>query len=175
MRLDHIAYRVANRHKAANFFIDTLGYKLAPSLSEGFDIQFEDGSQAQCLVLVPPESDSTSTGRVAHGIFGSEWHSPPEIFVSDGSKNSIVSEWVQENGPGVHHLAYEVDSVELTMLHWNAKFGIQFTTKEPLRCEGLVQAFTKPHPVTGLIYEIIERSTQGFCKDNVKDLMESTK
>lgn len=175
MRLDHIAYRVANRHKAANFFIDTLGYKLAPTLSDGFDIQFEDGSKAQCLVLVPPESDSTSTGRVAHGIFGSEWHAPPEIFVSDGSKNSIVDEWVQQKGPGIHHLAYEVDSVELTMLHWSAKFGTKFTTKEPLRCEGLVQAFTQPHPVTGLIYEIIERSTQGFCKDNVKDLMESTK
>jgi catechol 2,3-dioxygenase-like lactoylglutathione lyase family enzyme len=175
MRLDHIAYRVADRYKAADFFISSLGYRLSPDMPEGFDIQFEDGTNAQCLILEPPEAESTSTGRIAHGHFGAEWHSPPEIFVSDGSKNSIVAEWVQEEGPGIHHLAYEVDSVELTMLHWSAKFGTKFTTKEPLRCEGLIQAFTQPHPVTGLIYEIIERTTQGFCKDNVKDLMESTR
>lgn len=175
MRLDHIAYRVANRYKAANFFKNTLGYTLSPTVPEGFDIQFEDGSQAQCLVLVPPESQSTSTGRIAHGMFGSEFHAAPEIFVSDGSKNSIVADWVRKNGPGIHHLAYEVDSVELTMLHWHAKFGIRFTTERPLICDGLVQAFTRLNPVTGMIYEIIERTKEGFCKDNVRDLMESTR
>jgi len=29
--------------------------------------------------------------------------------------------------------------------------------------------------LTGVIYEFIERGSHGFCVDNVKDLMESTK
>lgn len=173
MRLDHIAYRVKNRVEAASFFSKTLGYKTSPSLKEGFDIQFEDGSSAQCLVLEPPENDSTCTARSAYGIFGIEFHAAPEIFVSDGSKNSVVFEWVEKHGPGIHHLAYEVDSVERVMNLWKT-YGTQFTTNEPLKCEGLVQAFTMPHPVTGMIYEIIERDKHGFCKENVRDLMEST-
>ena len=40
---------------------------------------------------------------------------------------------------------------------------------------GLVQVFTKPSELTGVIYELINREGEGFCKDNVKALMESTK
>jgi len=29
--------------------------------------------------------------------------------------------------------------------------------------------------LTGIIYEFIERTENGFCKDNVKNLMRSTK
>ena len=174
MRLDHIAYRVKDRKKAAEFFSKSLGYKIAVDLPEGFDIQFEDGTKAKCLVLEPPELDSTCTARTAHGIMGVEFHAAPEIFVSDGSENSIVANWVKDTGGGIHHLAYEVTSVKEVMNKWKNE-GIEFTTEEPLKCTGLVQVFTKPHPITGIIYELIERESQGFCKDNVKDLMKSTK
>ncbi len=173
MRLDHIAYRCQSRAEATKFFYETLGYSISPDLPEGFDVQFEDGTYAKCLVLEPPENDSTSQARVITGMFSSEFHSAPEIFVSDGSSNSIVQEWVDKHGPGIHHLAYEVDSVEETMEEWKLR-GIQFTTDKPLSCPGLVQAFTTPNPATGIIYEVIERDKQGFCNENVKDLMEST-
>ena len=54
-------------------------------------------------------------------------------------------------------------------------FGVEFASEEPLRCPGLTQVFTKPMKLTGVIYEFIEREAQGFCADNVKDLMKSTK
>ncbi len=155
MRLDHIAYRVKDRQEAADFFSATLGYRKSPEIPEGFDIQFEDMTFAKCLVLEPPKIGE------------------PEIFVSDGSENSVVWCWVEKHGSGIHHLAYEVDSVAETMRIWEGQ-GIQFTTSEPLECPGLVQAFTVPNPLTGIIYEIIEREAQGFCRENVKDLMEST-
>ena len=60
------------------------------------------------------------------------------------------------------------------MKEW-VSMGIEFLSDKPLTCPGLVQVFTKPHPVTGMIYELIERTDKGFCKDNVKDLMNSTK
>jgi len=174
MRLDHIAYRVRDRQKAIKFLKGCLGYDIAPDLKEGFDIQFEDGTVANCFALVPPESQSTCRERIFTGMFGIEAHAAPEIFVSEGSNNSIVAEWVEKNGPGIHHIAYEVDSVQETMTNW-MNDGIEFMSEEPLTCPGLVQVFTKPHPITGMIYELIERETQGFCQDNVKDLMESTK
>jgi catechol 2,3-dioxygenase-like lactoylglutathione lyase family enzyme len=173
MRLDHIAYRVEDRIEAANLFSITLGYSISPTLPDGFDVQFEDGSLAKCLVLEAPEGSSERATRVLGGLLGEEYHAAPEIFVSDGSDNSIVSEWVRANGPGVHHLAYEVDSVEEYMKKWGLS-GIEFATKEPLRCDGLVQAFTAPNPITGTIYELIERQRQGFCKENVRELMNST-
>jgi 4-hydroxyphenylpyruvate dioxygenase-like putative hemolysin len=105
------------------------------------------------------------------------YHLAPEIFVSDGDEGSIVGDWVSaRNGiGGIHHLAYQVDSVQKTIDEWRAKGYAEFTTENPLVCPDLTQVFTKPSALTGVIYEFIERGRHGFCKDNVKDLMESTK
>jgi catechol 2,3-dioxygenase-like lactoylglutathione lyase family enzyme len=180
MRLDHIAYRVADRKKSAAFFIDCLGYRLAEDLPEGFDIQFEDGSFAKCLVLLPPEKISGTVPWSAFNLVDNrqtEYHLAPEIFISDGSTGSIVKEWVERRDGigGIHHLAYQVESVEAKMNEWKEKGYAEFASKDPLTCPGLVQVFTKPSALTGIIYELITREEHGFCKDNVKDLMESTK
>lgn len=181
MRLDHIAYRVRDRNKTAQFLIKCLGYRLATDLPEGFDIQFEDGSLAKCLVLEPSEKTLENAPWTAltsiNGIETQEYHMPPEIFVSDGSNGSVVKSWVEARGGvgGIHHLAYQVASVEDTMKEWIEKGYAEFTTNEPLKCPELTQVFTKPSELTGVIYEFIERGKQGFCKDNVKDLMGSTK
>ena len=55
MRIDHIAYRVKDKEETAQFLMDFLGYKKPDDLQDGFDIQFEDGTWAKCLVLEPPE------------------------------------------------------------------------------------------------------------------------
>ena len=154
MRLDHIAYRVKDRYKTAQFFIDTMKYKIETE----FKIDFDDGTNADCLVLQSKDL--------------------PEIFISDGKVGSIVGDWVEEKkGGGVHHLAYHVDDVEKTMNEWNDKGYTEFLTDEPLVCDEpkLTQVFTKPSELTGVIYELIERDTQGFCEKNTKKLMESTK
>lgn len=197
MRLDHIAYRVKNRNETAKFFKESFGY----TLQEEFEIKFDDGSTAKCIALEPPEKldhrmpfkfgvqvveqktteskDLTDNERSAiqTNVYPTcNYHLAPEIFISDGETNSIVGKWVEERGGigGIHHLAYQVSNVEETMKEWKDKGYAEFTTEEPLKCEGVTQVFTKPSSLTGVIYEFIERSEQGFCKDNVKDLMEST-
>jgi 4-hydroxyphenylpyruvate dioxygenase-like putative hemolysin len=180
MRIDHIAYRVADRNAAARFFQEALGYKR----QDEFEIDFGNGQTAQCIVLEPPGTTSTNrseipvinfdlVGDVPPCIF----HKPAEIFVSDGSLGSIVGDWVAERGGigGVHHIAYQVDSVERTMQEWKEKGFAEFTSDAPMKCPGLTQVFTKPSSLTGVIYEFIERGDRGFCRDNVKQLMESTK
>jgi len=176
MRLDHIAYRVANRHRTADFFIQAFGY----TIQTEFTIDFDDGSQAKCIALEPPEKVTDAPWAHLEPFPGggtkTEYHMAPEVFVSDGTPDSIVGKWVAARGGigGIHHLAYQVESVEKTMNHWKEKGYAEFTTAKPLTCPGLTQCFTKPSELTGVIYEFIERGAHGFCKDNVKSLMEST-
>jgi catechol 2,3-dioxygenase-like lactoylglutathione lyase family enzyme len=180
MRLDHIAYRVKDKWQTARFFIDCFGYRIADDLPDGFEITFEDDSKARCLVLLPPEktiSEAPWTILSAPGeAKETSYHMAPEIFISEGSPGSIVEAWVQQRGGigGIHHLAYQVNSVEEKMEEWRSKGYAEFTTEHPLSCPGLKQVFTKPSALTGVIYEFIERETHGFCKENVKSLMEST-
>lgn len=190
MRLDHIAYRVADRKKTAQFFMDSLGYKI----QQEFAIKFDDGTTAQCIALEPPEKQpEKAPWTCRHQITWiestwypdrhlhdpnkyQEYHMPPEIFVSDGPLGSIVGDWVAaRNGiGGIHHIAYQVDSVEKTMKEWQDKGYAEFSSSEPMKCPGLTQVFTKPSVLTGVIYEFIERGEHGFCADNVKNLMMAT-
>jgi len=73
MRLDHIAYRVTDRHKAAEFLKATLNYRTVTE----FEIKFDDESTAECLVLEPAAGAR---------------HISPEIFVSNGIEDK-VKEW----------------------------------------------------------------------------------
>jgi len=180
MRLDHIAYRTKDRYKTASFFKDSFGY----SVGTEFQIKFDDGSKADCLALGPPEIRHPDTSlwthhslqSTPHGPIKAEYHAPPEIFISDGSLGSIVGDWVEERGGvgGVHHFAYQVDDVESTMHSWRQLGYAEFLSDAPLECPGLVQVFTKPSELTGIIYELISRTGKGFCETNVKGLMEST-
>lgn len=180
MRLDHIAYRVKDKWRTAQFFMDCFGYRLPEDLEEGFEIVFEDNTKAKCLVLLPPEKaieNAPWSHLVPNVIHSLEYHMAPEIFVSEGTDGSVVADWVakRDGVGGIHHLAYQVENVAETMNEWKEKGFAEFTTPEPLSCPGLVQVFTKPSELTGIIYEFIERETQGFCQENVKDLMDSTK
>jgi len=178
MRLDHIAYRVANRDATVKFLQDAFGYKFQAE----FEIFFNDEKtdKALCIALEPPEkpteykvpfSIATMTEEGA-----AEYHMAPEIFVSEGTPGSIVWNWVQSRGGigGIHHLAYEVPNVEKQRQIWIDKGWGDFTSDKPFKCEDLTQIFSKPHQLTGVIFEFIERKGFGFCKDNVKELMKST-
>jgi len=183
MRLDHIAYRVKDRYKTYNFFKGAFGYKLGTS----FEIKFDDGSHADCLALIPPEVRHPDTRlwtyfslqAAPYAPVKSEYHAPPEIFVSDGGVGSIVGDWVAERGGigGIHHMAYQVEDVRGVMEEWKEKGYAEFYTEEPITCKDpdLTQVFTKPSELTGVIYEFINRKGAGFCKDSVKQLMEATK
>ena len=192
MRLDHIAYRVENRYKTAAFFTEAFSYVLGTE----FQIEFDDGSKADCIALTPPEDRAFETEKWTHhallynpiknrsddgrmnSTVHAEFHAPPEIFISDGSKGSIVGDWVAERAGigGIHHMAYQVDDVGAIMTEWKEKGYAEFYSEKPITCKdpNLTQVFTKPSELTGVIYEFINREGAGFCEDSVKQLMEST-
>lgn len=179
MRIDHIAFRVADRKETVKFLAEAFGYHVQTE----FTIYFNDEKTdcAQCIALEPPEKiDKNIPWKTLAWFPGTgpiDYHLPPEIFVSDGSSGSIVGDWVKARGGigGIHHIAYQVDSVETTMKEWQEKGWADFTSEAPFHCEGLTQVFTKPHKLTGVIFEFIERQEFGFCKENVAKLMTSTK
>jgi hypothetical protein len=167
--------------------MDALGYQV----QQEFEIDFGNDQKAKCIALEPPEKRKIPDlpwkyGGVNYLPMGEpagyvqeiiqEYHMPPELFVSDGTEGSIVGNWVAARGGvgGIHHIAYQVESVAKVMEEWKEKGYAEFTSEQPMRCPGLTQVFTKPSELTGVIYEFIERGEHGFCKDNVKDLMSST-
>lgn len=174
MRIDHIAYRVPNRATAVQFFCEAMGYRV----QQEFPVYFNDEKTdfAMCTALEPPEKlDGMVPWTHMVPKLEQEYHIPPELFISEGSPGSLVDQWVKEHGPGIHHIALQVDDVAATMAEWKAKGWAEFSTDKELMCEGLTQVFTKPSQVCGVVFELIERDKFGFCKENVKALMESTR
>lgn len=164
MKLDHIAYRVKGRHEAAEFFYSMFGYEFGTE----FDVEFDDGSKAQCYVLLPPVNPAI---LVREG---------PEIFISDGSPGSIVGDWVEARGGtgGIHHIAYRVKDIDSVVEEWKKQGTVEFLTEDIIDCpdDDLRQIFTKPLDyMGGVIIELIERGSKGFCEKSVKGLMNSTK
>lgn len=176
MRLDHIAYRVENRDATVHYLKTVLDYKCA----EEFEITFSDKSKAMCVALTPPEkshsSQKFSIDFPAVGPTVTSYHLAPEIFVSQGSKGSIVDKWVRETGGGIHHIAYSIHNIDNKVKDFKS-LGIKFLSDEIIDCpeDDLRQIFTEPQPLLGgIILELIERGDKGFCKGSVKNLMEST-
>lgn len=177
MRLDHVAYRCASRRDAVEFFKEAFGYSEQAEFEIFFDKEKKE--KAICTALEPPEkTDKRMPFSIQHisSVGSGVYHMPPEIFVSEGSPGSIVWKWVQARGGigGIHHMAYEVESVEKQRDLWISKGWGDFTSKDPFKCDDLTQIFTKPHRITGMIYEFIERKGAGFCSENVLELMKST-
>ena len=179
MRLDHIAYRVEDRDATVEYIKKVFSYKHGAD----FEICFDDGSTAKCVALIPPEkmhkSIPFSMSFPAVGPLITEYHIPPEIFVSEGTKGSIVERWVK-NTPlgkgGIHHLAYSVRSIEHRVKQFRDQ-GVEFLSEDIIECpeDDMRQIFTKPQLLLGgIIIELIERGSKGFCQSSVKKLMEST-
>lgn len=51
MRIDHLAFRVADRNSVASFLEEAFGYHKQAE----FPIDFSDGTKAQCIALEPVE------------------------------------------------------------------------------------------------------------------------
>ena len=155
MKLDHIAYRVRNRHETAQFFRSMFSYETGTE----FDIEFDDGSKAECLALLPPISPEV---LVREG---------PEIFISDGTPGSIVGDWVESRGGigGIHHMAYKTRFIDKAVEYWK-RSGVEFLTEDIIDCpeDDLRQIFTIPlDHLGGVIIELIQRGKKGFCYTSV--------
>lgn len=185
MRLDHYAIRTNDRLRAVKFYQDAFGYKEQAV----FQLNFDDGSVCDCTALEPPERDiDMSRLHVAPlipwvhsyvdptGNTEIEYHLAPEVFISEGQEGSIVANWVAKHGNGLHHQAFQCEDVQAIIDEWTKNEWAEFESDKPWVCDdgSVTQVFTKPHFLTGIVYEFIQRNERGFCEGNVRQLMESS-
>lgn len=181
-RIDHLAFRTLNKKKCVDFFQNALGYRFADEFPIVLDAEKND--IASCTVLEPSNRLSKENLPWAMmcpvGLDQQEYVLAPELFISEGTPGSLVHEWAtKRNGGGLHHIALQVpeeSSVSKEMKKWLENGWVEdFTTQEPIVCKELVQVFTRPSSITGIIFELIERKEAGFCRSSVRELMLSTK
>ena len=152
-RLDHIAFRVADIRPVVDFYVETMGFQVVQEMQMDIAV-----SKAFSNVLNLPGQ-------------------PFFIFVDQGvEEDNIITRWVKDHGPGLHHMAYLVDDID-NAAEILRRQGMKFTTEEVIDTGGgLRQLFSLPNSDTGLITEIIQREREGlfFVQENVVKLIEST-
>jgi methylmalonyl-CoA epimerase len=104
------------------------------------------------------------------GMLSAVMHLGPVVFVltQGTSPESQVARFVAKYGPGVSHVAIEVHDAAAVYEDLRAK-GVGFAT-ELLRGGGIVQAFTRRDPRSGVMIELIQRVGGDFSDDSVERL-----
>jgi 4-hydroxyphenylpyruvate dioxygenase-like putative hemolysin len=94
------------------------------------------------------------------------------VLVQGTSPESNVSRFIERHGPGVQHVAIEVDGLPEVLGDLDER-GCELMTGV-IRSPGLEQAFTRRDPNSGVQIELISRgSEQGFTQSNITELFEA--
>ncbi|MEO8673042.1 MAG: VOC family protein [Tahibacter sp.] len=146
LRLDHVAIAVPDLEAAICFYRDTLGMDLIKRRT----------------------ISGKTTGMVSAEMNSGEF----SIVLVQGTESaSQVTRFIKEFGPGVQHIAIEVDSVEGVANELRAR-GMEFETNVIVG-PGLTQIFAKRDATSGVMFEFIERTgNEGFHEDSVRSLFE---
>ena len=145
-KIDHIALAVVDLEEAIVLFRDMLGFEL---------------KQRRHI-----------TGRLS-GMVSAEMEGNGMSFVlCQGTEpESQVARLVRNFGPGVAHIALEVDDVDEAVDALKSR-GMDFDTTV-IRGPGLTQAFSSRCLNSGMSFEIIHREgEQGFLDSNVQSLFD---
>jgi len=108
MKIDHIGYVTSNFKKTLEYFRDFIGLKVITK-----------------KILEP-----------AHGVevlfleMGNNGYPAMEI-IRPINNNSKISNFLNNNGEGIHHIAYEVDDIKKKILHFKKKNSIILTDIVP--------------------------------------------
>lgn len=146
--IDHIAIAVSNLDAAVTWFTEKLGFSMT-------ERRITQGTKSGMVSAVLQAGNLTF------------------VLLQGTSDNSQITKYIEEYGQGVQHIAIRVNDVERVVADLMKK-GVAFDTNV-IRGNGLIQAFTKRDPLSGLMFEFIHRTDvyeKGFENDNVQSLFE---
>jgi methylmalonyl-CoA/ethylmalonyl-CoA epimerase len=104
------------------------------------------GAELEHRELVPEQGVEAAAVRVGE--------SRVELLASLGA-DTPVGKFLANRGPGMHHVAYEVDDLHETLAHL-ARSGAELIDDEPRQgLFGLEVAFVHPHAVHGVLSEVV--------------------
>ena len=146
-RIDHVAIAVADLEAAVTLYRDVFGFEL----------------------LNRREISGAFTGMRSAELNAGGFSI---VLVQGTDPASQVSRYIEQFGPGVQHIAVEVDNVEQLADRLRAS-GMKFAT-DVIRGNGLIQIFTQRDEPSGMMFEFIERgSTEaGFEQGNIQKLFD---
>lgn len=128
--VDHIGIAVKNLEEAKAIFSGTLA--------------------------LPCVSEKTLPERGVKIAFLSSGNTTVELLEGLGPE-STVSKFVEQRGPGIHHLCFEVDGIERVMKEL-AENGMRLIDEKPrMGAEGKLVAFVHPKSTLGVLIELIEK------------------
>jgi methylmalonyl-CoA/ethylmalonyl-CoA epimerase len=145
--VDHLAVAVADLEAAVAFYRDRLGF-------------------------VETERRSIAGQKTGMDSVVMKAGALKVVLIKGSSPASQVSRYVAEYGPGVQHVAFAVEGIEAVVEDLKNR-GLPFDT-DIIQAPGLKQAFSKRDPVSGMMFELIERTgEEGFSAQSVQKLFES--
>ncbi|MBA3486170.1 MAG: VOC family protein [Lysobacter sp.] len=146
LRIDHLAIAVHSLEDAIVFYRDTLKLQLVERRE------------------IKGQSTGMRSAVMSAGNF--------QIVLIEGtSPESQINRYIEKYGPGVQHVAFEVSNIEASRLAL-ADGGLEFSTNV-LEAPGLRQTFSKRDHVSGMMFELIERTGEvGFTDSNTTRLFE---
>jgi methylmalonyl-CoA/ethylmalonyl-CoA epimerase len=92
------------------------------------------------------------------------------VLLQGTTPESQVSRYVEHYGPGVQHIAIEVDDLQ-TLTEELKSAGVEFDTSI-ISSPGLRQIFTHRDENSGMMYELIQRLGGDFSDESVQNLFE---
>ncbi len=128
-RIDHIAIVVDNMEGALEFWEDALGLQMN---------HMEEVADQESIVAFLPSG-----------------HSEVEL-VEPTSDASGVAKYLAKRGPGLHHICFEVDNIDLALARMKAK-GVKLINETPtIGTGGKKIAFIHPSSTHGVLVELYE-------------------
>ncbi|MBO9830634.1 VOC family protein [Xanthomonas sp. A2111] len=145
-RIDHIALAVVDLEEAIVLFRDVLGFELTHRRH-----------------IAGKLSGMVSAEMEGNGM---------RFVLCQGTEpESQVAQLIRNFGPGVAHIALEVEEVDSTVNQLRSR-GLSFDTPV-IRGPGLTQAFSSRCKNSGMSFEIIHREGEdGFLDSNVQSLFD---
>lgn len=144
--IDHIAIAVHDIEQAVQFYTQILNFKVKRRL----------------------KIEGKATGMLSAEL---EHNDIKFVLVEGTEPESQVSRLIQNYGPGIAHIALEVECVETALSTLKAK-GLAFDTNV-IKGSGLIQAFSSRDPNSGMSFELIQRTgEEGFLPENIQQLFD---
>jgi methylmalonyl-CoA/ethylmalonyl-CoA epimerase len=127
-KINHVAIAVDDFEEALTFWRDALGLEL--------DHVEDVPSQKSKVAFLP-----VGEGEVE--------------LVKPTEEGTGVAKFLAKNGPGLHHLCFEVDDIDGMLVSLLEK-GVRLINAEPLVLEGRKMAFIHPKSANGVLVELYE-------------------
>jgi lactoylglutathione lyase/methylmalonyl-CoA/ethylmalonyl-CoA epimerase len=130
MKIDHIGIATNGISEVADFYRDSLGLHVE---------EIEEVATQKVRVAMLPVGES----RIE--------------LLEPTSDDSPISRFLAKRGPGIHHLAIQVDDIESALNELKAK-GARLIDEQPRPgAGGCLVAFVHPSSAGGVLLELVER------------------